>query len=265
VAWAVALAAPALAFGVSAKAVAKASAQLADLTVRAPLPMTGYDRGDFPHWAARPGLGDGCDMRDQILYRDGSGVRFDARRTAIAGRWRDPYGGTTIRVPLRVDIDHVVPLANAWRSGARGWSEARRERFANDPRNLLAVSASLNRGKGDDGPEEWLPPRRAYRVEYAVRWVGVKARYRLSVTRAEKRTLSQLLAGRSMSSPASGGGSTPTPPPAGSCDPNYAGACVPVGPPDLDCPDVGAPVRLVGSDPHQLDGDGDGLACRDEG
>jgi hypothetical protein len=248
------------AFGASASAVARARAQLADLAVHAPLSMVGYDREDFPHWDPRPALGEGCDVRDQILRRDGTGVRFDANCTATAGRWRDPYGGTTIRVPLRVDIDHVVPLANAWRSGARRWTVARREAFANDPRNLLAVSASLNRAKGDDGPEEWLPPRRAYRVDYAVRWIGVKARYRLSVTRAEKRALSLVLAGRRVLPPAGGGGSAQIPP-ASSCDPNYAGACVPMYPPDVDCPDVGAPVRVVGKDPHRLDGDGDGMAC----
>ena len=119
----------------------------------------------------------------------------------------------------------------------------------------MAVSASLNRAKGDEGPEEWLPPRRAYRVTYAVRWIGVKARYRLSVTRAEKRALGLVLAGRA-----------PAPrPPSGVCDPNYAGACVPIGPPDVNCGDLRAPVRVVGRDPHRLDGDGDGLACQSYG
>jgi micrococcal nuclease len=56
-----------------------------------------------------------------------------------------------------------------------------------------------------------------------------------------------------------------TPPPSGKCDPNYAGGCVPPYPPDLDCADIRAlgiaPVRVIGSDPHRLDGDGDGLGC----
>jgi micrococcal nuclease len=56
-----------------------------------------------------------------------------------------------------------------------------------------------------------------------------------------------------------------TPPPSGKCDPNYAGGCVPPYPPDLDCADIHAlgiaSVRVVGSDPHRLDGDGDGLGC----
>jgi endonuclease YncB( thermonuclease family) len=56
-----------------------------------------------------------------------------------------------------------------------------------------------------------------------------------------------------------------TAPTSGKCDPNYAGGCVPPYPPDLDCADIRAmgiaPVRVIGSDPHRLDGDGDGLGC----
>ena len=183
------------AVGAGEAAIERARTQLAGLRVHAPLTMAGYDREDFPHWASYSALGPGCDVRDRILVRDGADVRFNEHCTATSGRWRDPYGGTTITVPLRVDIDHVVPLANAWRSGARRWTEARRRAFANDPRNLLAVSASLNRAKGDDGPEEWLPPRRAYLATYAIRWIGVKARYRLAITRVERGTLEALLAG----------------------------------------------------------------------
>ena len=86
-----------------------------------------------------------------------------------------------------------MPLANAWRSGAKRWTTREREGYANDPGVLLAVTAHLNRQKGDDGPEEWLPPRAAFQVTYAVDWVGIKAHYGLSVTRAEQETLSRLL------------------------------------------------------------------------
>lgn len=57
----------------------------------------------------------------------------------------------------------------------------------------------------------------------------------------------------------------PLVPPRGGCDPNYTGACVPPYPPDIDCQYLRdrnlAPVRVIGSDPHRLDGDGDGLGC----
>lgn len=170
-----------------------AHAQLAHLAVRPAGSLAGYARERFPHWDQ---VGDGCDVRDRILRRDALRVSVGAD-CRITGRWRDPYGGILERRAGDLDVDHVVPLAEAWRSGARAWTTARRERFANDPRGLLAVDDGLNQSKGDRGPDDWLPPRRAFWVTYAVRWVRVKARYRLSVTPAERGRLVRLLARRS--------------------------------------------------------------------
>lgn len=172
------------------KQIAAATIQLKKLRVAAPLSERGYSREKFPHWDS---TGYGCDTRDDILKRDAIRVRVGGECRIIGGTWREPYGGTTTHDPHSLDIDHLVPLANAWRSGAKRWTTKRRETYANDPRVLLAVDAGLNRSKGDDGPEQWLPPRVAFRVTYAVRWVGVKARYRLSVTRVEKSALEGLL------------------------------------------------------------------------
>jgi hypothetical protein len=98
--------------------------------------------------------------------------------------------------PTGVDIDHVVPLANAWRSGAKHWSRHRRREFANDLDNsqLIAVSASSNRSKGDQGPESWKPPRRAAWCLYSRWWVQVKWAWRLTVIRAERTELRKMLA-----------------------------------------------------------------------
>jgi Flp pilus assembly pilin Flp len=56
-------------------------------------------------------------------------------------------------------------------------------------------------------------------------------------------------------------------PPVSRCDPNYEGACIPPYPPDLDCSDLHDmgidTVRVVGSDPHGLDSDHDGVACNE--
>ena len=172
------------------KQIAAATVQLTKLRVAAPLSERGYSREKFPHWDS---TGQGCDTRDAILKRDAIRARVGAECRILGGIWRDPYGGTRTHDPHSLDIDHLVPLANAWRSGARRWTTARRETYANDPRGLLAVNAGLSRQKGDDGPEQWLPPRVAFQVTYAVRWVGVKARYRLSVTRLEKSALGGLL------------------------------------------------------------------------
>lgn len=163
--------------------------------------MAGYSRDEFPHWAseaqsygwAEP---DGsCDVRDAALIRDGEGVEIDGECSMTAGTWTDPYTGKVLTNSSEVDIDHVVPLANAWRSGAgsAGWSTADREAYANDPEVLLASDAGTNRAKGDKGPEAWKPPNANYHCEYARRWVGIKSEWRLTVNPAEKSALLQML------------------------------------------------------------------------
>ena len=76
----------------------------------------------------------------------------------VVGSWYDPYTEQTYSDPQEIDIDHVVPLAEAWRSGASSWDDERRERYANDPLVLLSVEDNANQAKGDKGPEAWKPP-----------------------------------------------------------------------------------------------------------
>jgi hypothetical protein len=86
------------------------------------------------------------------------------------------------------DIDHFVPLKEAWDSGAHAWDSGTRQRFANDldyAGSLIAVSASSNRSKGASDPAEWLPPNRSYRCVYLVTWVEVKLRWNLSADPGE--------------------------------------------------------------------------------
>lgn len=114
--------------------------------------LTGYSRDKFGgDWAT---TSNGCDVRERVSIRDGQNIDTGAGCRITGGRWRSIYDGKTLRSASKVDIDHVVPLAEAWRSGARSWSAARRERFANDLREpqLVAVSASSNRSKGDSPP-----------------------------------------------------------------------------------------------------------------
>lgn len=174
--------------------VAQAKKSLAALPVAPAGSMTGYDRDEFPHW--RDPDGNGCNARNDILRRDGSRVKVGSNCRISGGSWYDVYGGKTYTSTRQVDVDHMVPLAAAWRTGARTWTRDRRQAYANDPRVLLAVSASENRAKGDKDPSQWRPPRRAYWPNYAVKWVNVKRIYRLSVTAAEKRALQQMLATR---------------------------------------------------------------------
>lgn len=171
--------------------VARAREQLAALHVRPAGSMSGYSREAFRHWSDPDH--NGCDAREDTLRRDGSKLAPARGCETASGVWHDPYGGTDFHAPGDLDIDHIVPLANAWRSGASGWSGARREKIANDPRNLLAVSARLNRQKGDKGPEAWKPPLRSYQRAYAARWIAVKSAYGLSVTADEKQALTRML------------------------------------------------------------------------
>lgn len=173
---------------------AAARTMLDGLTVAAELSMAGYLREEFPHWST---VSAGCTAREMVLQRDGSRVSVDAECRPTAGEWYSPYDEQTVTDSAEVDIDHMVPLAEAWRSGASGWTEDRREQFANDldSPQLIAVTASSNRSKGDQDPADWQPPNAAYRCTYAAMWVAVKSGWGLTLQQAEKDTLTQVLRG----------------------------------------------------------------------
>ena len=169
-----------------------AAAQLDTLTVGTWAAMSGYSRDRFGGWDAQ---GDSCDTRDVVLKRDGQGVVTGAGCTITKGTWFSVYDGMSVTVPQDIDIDHMVPLANAWRTGAASWTDQQRGAFANDLERpqLIAVTMSSNRSKGDQDPSEWKPPRRDYWCTYAQSWITVKAYWRLSVTAAEKTALGEML------------------------------------------------------------------------
>ena len=125
--------------------------------------------------------------------KHGQGVQIDEDCSFVAGKWLDPYTGETFTDTADVDIDHVVPLANAWRSGASTWLTADRERYANDPGVLLSTDDGANQEKGDKGPEAWKPPNRSYWCEYARRWVDIKSDWSLTVNEAERAALEEML------------------------------------------------------------------------
>lgn len=171
---------------------------LKELEVSTPGSMAGYDREDFPHWSDAQENGwrvsdSACDVREAALIRDGENVSVGEGCDVESGRWLDPYTKRTYTDPLEIDIDHIVPLANAYRSGASEWDEPERERYANDPDNLLSVEDNANQEKGDKGPEAWKPPNRAIWCSYAKRWISVKSDYALTINPQEKTALKQLL------------------------------------------------------------------------
>jgi len=177
--------------GLKPTAAGSASTVLAGLTVADAHPMTGYSRDRFPHWRS---AGTGCDVRDKVLQRDGKNVKLTGCNVT-GGTWVSWYDGTTQTELTKVDIDHMVPLANAWRSGADKWTDDKRSDFANDMERpqLFAVSASSNRSKGDQDPSTWKPPSESAWCTYAQDWITVKAYYKLTVTAKEKDALSAML------------------------------------------------------------------------
>jgi hypothetical protein len=138
----------------------------------------GYDRGLFPSWLDADD--DGCDTRCEVLTSE----RLAELPGLVAGGWRSVYDGTTTDDPSQLDVDHVVALREAWRSGAATWDPPRRAAFANDldePSTLIAVSASSNRSKGDRDPSEWRPPDEGQWCTYVTDWLTVKLRWDLAV------------------------------------------------------------------------------------
>ncbi len=184
----------------------RARAELDRLVVRArPNGTEGYRRDAFgSDWVDTDD--NGCNQRDDVLLRDAvpGTTRVQTQgacdHDVVAGTWHDPYTGRTLtftdlkdlRQAEAIQIDHVVPLAEAWVSGARRWSRTRREAFANDLDELLAVDGPTNMSKGDGDPASWRP-RRGYQCTYARRWIAVKTRYRLEIDGSEKAALNQML------------------------------------------------------------------------
>ena len=141
----------------------------------------GYSRNLFKHWIDVDK--DGCNTRYEVLIAEAVvKPKVGADCYLTGGRWRSPYDGKVFTNPTSLDIDHMVPLAEAWRSGAWAWTAAQRMDFANDledSRSLLAVTASLNRSKGDRDVASWLPIKA--QCNYISNWIAVKWRFDLTV------------------------------------------------------------------------------------
>ncbi|MGC4750531.1 GmrSD restriction endonuclease domain-containing protein [Micromonospora sp. DT201] len=176
--------------GIPSKATAQS--QLNALTVATEGSTSGYSRDLFPHWITISGS---CNTREQVLKRDGVSVVVDSSCAATSGRWYSPYDGATWSAASDVDIDHVVPLAEAWRSGANSWTTSRRQSFANDLSRpqLIAVTDNVNQSKGDQDPSTWQPSLSSYRCTYSKMWITVKYNWSLRLQSSEKSALQTML------------------------------------------------------------------------
>ena len=177
------------------------AATLVELEVKGRAPQTSYDRDAFgPEWADVDR--NGCDTRNDILRRDLDPVEVRPGThgcVAERGLLDDPYSGEQLSfergydTSILVQIDHVVSLSNAWQTGAQSWDGSRREQFANDPLNLLAVDGPLNLQKSDGDAATWLPPERLFWCEFVSRQVAVKSKYGLWVTPPERDAILRVL------------------------------------------------------------------------
>ena len=230
-----------------------------------PSPDRPYRREEWPHWDDIDG--NGCDGREDALLRAsqqpaqvGDGCRV------LSGSWVSPYDGVATSDPADIQIDHLVPLADAFASGGWRWEVGRRRLFANDQQELIAASAASNQAKGSKAPDEWRPPDRGVWCAYAVAWVRIKVTYDLTATTRERDALGQMLDTCGPETPldaAPGGPAgapsatvTTAPPPAAAGGEAYFANC--------------AAARAAGAAPirrgepgyrDRLDGDGDGVAC----
>lgn len=165
------------------------------LILRAEVSLTGYDRDVFGDWIDADG--DGCDTRDEVLIAESlEPVTVGPSCSISGGRWRSAFDGAVTTQPGTFDIDHFVPLAEAWDSGAASWPPQRRRDFANDlgyDGSLIAVSASSNRSKSDGDPDEWRPPLASFHCTYARTWIGVKKRWSLTADPDEVSALDEMV------------------------------------------------------------------------
>ncbi|KAF8595518.1 hypothetical protein BDV93DRAFT_528596 [Ceratobasidium sp. AG-I] len=172
--------------------VEKAKTYLGELVVAAPSNDPPYKRAFFPHWITISGE---CNTRETVLKRDGTNVTTNDACASTAGTWYSEYDGATWTDAQDLDIDHIIPLKEAWVSGARNWTAARRQALANDldRPQLIAVTDNVNQVKGDKDPALWMPPLPSYYCTYVRAWIEVKHFYELTVDSAEKAALTNYI------------------------------------------------------------------------
>ncbi|MCX5229658.1 HNH endonuclease family protein [Streptomyces sp. NBC_00233] len=165
---------------------------LADAVEQIPLSdesRTGYVRDSFKHWNKGLDPADGCNTRAEVLLAEAVEAPTEAAGCKLSGGlWKSYYDGQEVNDPGKIDIDHMVPLAEAWDSGASAWTAARREAYANDQdaaTSLVAVTARSNRAKADRDPAEWMPPLPEAHCRYVSEWTATKLRWGLAADQGE--------------------------------------------------------------------------------
>jgi hypothetical protein len=164
----------------------KSIEQAANALKVAPEDRTGYVRTKFKHWV---GVGNGCDSRKAVIISEAIVKPIIEKGCVIkGGEWLSIYDSVKVIDAGKLDVDHMVPLAEAWDSGASAWDDKKRELYANDQTDtihLIAVTGASNRSKSDRDPAEWMPTNEKYKCQYIMNWVSIKIRWSLSVDEKE--------------------------------------------------------------------------------
>ncbi|MEU5677024.1 HNH endonuclease family protein [Streptomyces rochei] len=159
----------------------------------APESREGYDRDAFRHWNTGDDPADGCSTRNEVLVDEAVEAPAVGPRCRLSGgSWWSYYDQVWVTSASGLDIDHMVPLAESWDSGASAWTAQRREAYANDQgaeASLVAVTARSNRSKADQDPTQWMPPAAEAHCRYIAEWVGTKLRWSLTADETEVATL----------------------------------------------------------------------------
>jgi hypothetical protein len=193
-----------LASGAPAQAARAAEPTVLSITVAvSSLPLAtesrdGYTRDAFRHWNTGANPADGCNTRNEVLIAEAVTAPTIGTRCALSGgSWWSYYDEQTVTAASGLDIDHMVPLAEAWDSGASAWTAQRREAYANDlgqNASLVAVTARSNRSKADQDPAQWLPPASGALCRYASEWTATKLRWNLAADEVERNRLRDIAA-----------------------------------------------------------------------
>ncbi|MFE9139441.1 HNH endonuclease family protein [Streptomyces sp. NPDC007355] len=149
----------------------------------------GYTRDKFRHWNTGLDPADGCNTRAEVLLAEATEAPSVAAGCKLGeGEWLSYYDEQEVTDPAKLDIDHMVPLAEAWDSGASAWDAKRREAYANDQdaaTSLVAVTARTNRQKADQDPATWMPPAPNATCRYLAEWTATKLRWGLAADQNE--------------------------------------------------------------------------------
>lgn len=157
----------------------------------APDVRAGYSRSLFKHWSDLDK--NGCNTRNDVIISEAlvkPKVDAGCKIVKDTGKWYSAYDGLSVTNFSGLDVDHMVPLAEAWDSGASKWDAAKREQYANDMGDvnaLIAVTATTNRSKSDQDPADWLPAKDV--CTYVKNWVHVKLRWSLTVDEKELKAI----------------------------------------------------------------------------